>query len=287
MIRQQGHPLINLSTYQLIRSSMPKIVSGIIILFWLTMTGWFVKREILPALPSLAQPSYETLLKNNALLSDSKMGIYFLNNKIGEAVTSIKQLPTGLYQIKNKTYLNFRSFRGLNLIPPELKKPMELDCITLVTPHYNLHSLELVMNSSLYNYRATAIVKNDQLEITIRDGQTTRTERIDFPAQATVSNGLSPFLAMPNLSVGKEWTINVINPFSLTWETVKAYVEEKTTLEWPASARASAGGQGKTYEVYEVVLDYKGFKPRAWITPEGIILKQEVLTNGLYLIREE
>lgn len=257
---------------------MPKIVSVVIILFWLTMTGWFIQREIWPALPTLNQPSYQTLLTNRTIPRQSRMGIYFLHHKIGYSLTSIGSLPSGSFQITNYTQFDPSLMPLMPAdLPAGMKRPFVFTSSSVISPDYSLYSLKISLTSPLGDYELLGTREGDQLVLTIRDKATTRTERISFPKGVTVSDGLSPFVAMPNLSVGKEWMISLINPFSLSWETVKAYVEEKTTLEWA----------GKTYEVYEVTVDYKGFKPRAWITPEGIILKQEVLTSGLYLIREE
>ena len=85
---------------------------------------------------------------------------------------------------------------------------------------------------------------------------------------------------MPHLSVGKEWVINFVNPFTASMQTLRARVENLTKIDW----------KDKTYDVYEVILSNpkrsKQLKYTAYITPDGKILKQEILFPGLYLIRE-
>lgn len=253
---------------------MSKIISSVIILFWLIMTGLLIKREVIPALPVLANPSYEALLKNKSIPPKSQMGIYMFGKKIGYSLTTVTQQPDGNYRIENRTQIKLPLMK--TRIPSEINQSLAMNGHSLVNSDYQLKSFNFSIQSQFFNYQVTGQVKGTDLEVTINDGQTTKTRSVKFQPQSTTSNGLSPFLSMPHLSVGKEWSINLINPFTLKFETVKAFVESQDTMSW----------QGQEYDVYEVVLDYKGFQPRAWITPEGLILKEEIMMPGFYLIRE-
>lgn len=245
-----------------------KIISAVIITFWAIMSFLYLKSEVIPTLPALTPPSYEAFLKNKTMTSKSKMGIYMAGQKLGASVTTTVTLNDGSYQINNRTSLK------LPHLPVETK--VEITGQSFINKYYQLDSFQLKVKSLLFNYEINGKVEGDELVVTVFDGRTTQTRRVSNPQNTTLSNGLSPFLNMPNLCVGKEWTISMLNPLSGNLELVRAFVESKDIIEW----------QNGSYEVYEVVLDYRGFKPRAWITPDGKILKEELVMSGLYFIRE-
>lgn len=251
---------------------MIKFLAPLIVVFWLVMTGLFIQREIIPSLPQLTQPSYKALLKSPHYLEGSKMGIYFGGKKIGISTTSVTSLPDKSFRIDNKTVVSM-PIQGFNA-------KLGITGYSIIRD-YALESFQLSLNADIMKYEISGVVRDGMLELAISDGKSVRQERIPMNKDATLSDGLAPFISMPNLSVGKEWSINVINPLKLTVETAKARVENLTTMQW----------KGKDYDVYEVVIDYPGQKmgipPKAYITPEGRILKEEILFPGAYLLREE
>ncbi len=250
---------------------MSKILPAGIIIFWLVMTALYVNKEILPQLPYLSEPSYELVIKHRARLGTTQMGVYFINRRIGQSTSTITKKPNGYYEIAHHTKIN------LAQRIPGMDMPMlEITGQTLINQLYLLDSFKFSIRMGEIPYRVIGRVNGPDLILTINCLGSTQTHRVKFDPRATTSAGLSPFIAMPYLSVGKEWAIHMINPLTLKVETTMARVESKTTLQW----------QGQEHEVYEVIMDYKGFQPRAWITPEGEILKEEGLMPGLYLIKE-
>lgn len=252
---------------------MHKFIGPAIIIFWLVMTVLLIKQEILPSLPALSQPSYEAVLKNRQILGRSLMGIYLFNQNVGYSMTSITSDSKGFYHFKNETIIKLASYSSRLALPIDMKMNGE----SLINPDYQLVSFDFTVEFGMNRYQTTGKVLDKYIEVNIDDGKNIRNERVPFDSKMTISNGLSPFISMPNLTVGKEWIITMFDPITRQITPVKAYVESKDTMEW----------RGKEYEVYEVVLDYKGFKPRAYITPDGKILKEEILFPGCYLIREE
>jgi len=245
-----------------------KVISVLVLGFWAVMSFLYLKQEVIPTLPTLTQPSYKTFLKNKSIFTKSQMGIYLSGEKIGSSTTNIENLKNGYYRMTNHTNVKLLSFLGGTKV--------EMNGYSLINPRYQLDSFVFTVKSFLVNYQIKGKIEKDEMVVEIFDGRKTKTHRFKNIPEATLSNGFSPFLAMPHLTVGKEWTINMVNPLSGTMERMRAFVESQDTMEW----------KGQTYKVYEVVIDYKGFKPRAWITPEGWILKEELIMPGLYFIRE-
>jgi len=247
---------------------MTKFLFAFIIAFWAVMTFIYIKNEVAPSLPAHSQPSYETLLKNKTVISQTKMGIFFGGARIGFTTTKIEPADMGSFKISNSTKIRL----------PHIPAGNDIDMRghTIISAKYRLDSFEFKVTSSLVNYAVKGNVTGNDIAIEIFDGRETKRHRMQNIPEATLSNGFSPFLSMPNLTVGKEWTIHLFNPLSAGVEKARAFVEQKTILEI----------DDKAYDVYEVVIDYKGFKPRAWITQEGEILKEELVIPGLYFIKE-
>ncbi|MEK7448624.1 MAG: hypothetical protein AAB019_03965 [Planctomycetota bacterium] len=252
-----------------------KIIGYSIVFFWLTMTTLFIKKEILPTLPQLTDPSYKAILKHLKDFKPSQMGIYLFNKRIGYTKTVISRQPdNNYYKITNITKIE-KIPSGQIVLPAGI----DISGYSLVNLSYQLDSFDFSITSPMINltYQIKGKVNGSSLELNIWDGKKMETSRRPFQPNTIVSHGFSPFTSMPHLSVGKQWASSMINPLSGQVESTTARVEEKTTLVW----------QEKEYEVYEVVLDYKKFQFRAWITPAGDILKQEALIPGLYLLKEE
>lgn len=255
------------------------------------MTVLFIRKEVIPSLPSLVQPSYESYLKSPDYDKNIRMGIYFRGQSIGFSHTIINPLGNNQTSIDNITKINFPLMFG-NIFESnsasdkkEDKKDsnsvaMEIVGKSIIDNNYKLKSFNFSAKSLFLNYTISGEVKNDLLEFTTYDGVKRFNSRLPYKSTSTVSDGLSPFISMPHLAVGKEWVINFVNPLTASMQTLKAKVENLTKIDW----------KNKTYDVYEVILSNpkrtKQLKYTAYITPDGKILKQEILFPGLYLIRE-
>jgi hypothetical protein len=265
------------------------LISVSIIVFWAVMTFLFVQKEIAQALPKLAQPSYEAYLKRPDYEKEVKMGIYFREQKIGTTSTTINQLENKFIQIINQTLIDlphiFGRIFGMKL-PGTNNMAMQISGETIIDHKYQLKTFNLAVKSPFLQYNISGEVKGSNLEFTILDGQKKVSQNLRYNPHSTISDGLSPFVSMPYLTVGKEWTIHFISPFSPSIQTLKAKVEGFTSIEW----------NGKIHNVYEVVLTdpkmsilaskSKYSTYTAYITEDGKILKQEILLPGFYLIRE-
>ncbi|MBI5779497.1 MAG: hypothetical protein HZA49_08590 [Planctomycetes bacterium] len=273
------------------------LISAGIIVFWLIMTGLFIRREILPALPALSQPSYEAYLKSLGENKTVKMGIYFGGARIGSSQTDIQPIENNQTKITNSTDINLPGMMSALFdtkrrnkkkeagkpgnIPEANVSKMTFSGYSLIDEKYKLKSFSFSAKGPFLNYNISGEVKGGLLGFTLYDGLKSSTSYLPYKDDSTVSDGLSPFVSMPHLTVGKEWSINCINPFGASMQTLKARVESRTQIEW----------QNRMVDVYEVVISDLGMAKSplnytAYITPDGQILKQEILLPGLYLMRE-
>lgn len=273
------------------------LIPAAIIVFWLVMTGLFIRREILPSLPALSQPSYEAYLKSLGENKTVKMGIYFGGERIGSSQTDIQPAENNRTKIANSTDINLpgmmnvlfdnkrrnkKKDTGKPRNAPEINaSKMTFSGYSLIDEKYKLESFSFSAKGPFLNYNISGEVKGGLLEFTLYDGLKSSTSFLPYKSDSTVSDGLSPFVSMPHLTVGKEWSINYINPFGASMQALKARVESRTQVEW----------QNRMVDVYEVVISDLGVTKSplnytAYITPDGQILKQEIFLPGLYLMRE-
>jgi hypothetical protein len=147
---------------------------------------------------------------------------------------------------------------------------------------YHLRTVELSVDSSIMRARATGVVTRDSLHLTFRTADSFSEAVIPLTGKETFSNGLSPFINMPNLAVGKEWDIFMIDPLTMDTTRVRAKVESIEPLQW----------KGKAHDTFVVTIlqPKKRFEKtrrmyRAWIDRNGLVLKEEIGT-GLVLERE-
>ncbi|MDI6732489.1 MAG: hypothetical protein QME51_00380 [Planctomycetota bacterium] len=172
--------------------------------------------------------------------------------------------------------------KGTNLLAvSEANLSIELSGRSVIDENYRLKEFHFTVKSPILNYIIEGKVEDNLLKFTISDGKKTTSQILPYVPTSTLSDGLSPFISMPHLSVGKEWAINSINPFGGCMQTLKAKVENLTTIEW----------KGENHDVYEVILSDPSLPKHslnytAYITPDGRILKQEILMPGFYIIRE-
>lgn len=238
--------------------------------FWLTMMTLLVIRDVLPAFGRRGDPGYRTLLLKKQEMEESWMGIYVGDRKIGSAHEVIRPHSDGGYQVTSETELD-----GERLGVPS---PITFRSSTRIDDAFRLASFDLSANvlGAEANVRGTVI--DDTLVITTEGMSTSgqpEEKRITLDGPMTLSTGLSPFTGMPELEVGKEWTIVSVNPLGaalggvLSTESRRAHVEKKETIEW----------EGKQVETFVVKVEMRQAFSReamAWITKDGEILKQRV-----------
>lgn len=248
--------------------------------FWLTMMTLLVKRDVLPAFGRRSDPGYRALLLGKQDVEETHMGIFIGEQRIGEAKEMIRPNATdGGYQITEDT-----TFDGSRLGVGEL---MTLRSTTNIDAAFRLASFDMSARVLDREGSVRGTVVDDELVVTIggflANGRSEE-RRIALDGPMTLSTGISPFSEMPELAVGKEWTIVSvsINPLdaargSLTTESRRAHVESREMMRW----------EGKETEVFVVKIEsHQAFAREctAWITREGDILKQRV---GILEMRRE
>ncbi len=238
------------------------------------MTVAYVGEYVLPDIALQEEPSYKTALVGTLEADEYDMGIYFLNQRIGTSNTHIEPRPDGGCSIVNRSEMAI----------PMLGKEgvLKVYMISRLDRAYHLRTVELSVDSSVIKAKVTGVVTRDSLYLTFRTPDGFNEATIPLTGKETFSNGMSPFINMPNLAVGKEWDIFMIDPLTMGTTKMRAKVESIEPFQWK-------GAVHDTF-VVTILLAKKRFEKtrkmyRAWIDKEGRVLREEI-GAGLALERD-
>lgn len=249
---------------------LDRITGVVIVGFWLTMMTLLVRQDLVPLWQASQPPSYRSLLEHRLKAERYRMGVFWGGNRLGHSATAIEPEPDGSYQLENDTDLR-TPFPGLDRIV--------LRSRTQIGPQYDLRRFTTDIKTGDLTGKIQARVEGKRLAIDFRFGENEMTHEVPYEPSGTFSNGLSPFVQMPDLSVGKEWTITSINPMTGQPDAGTAKVVELETIEW----------EGAGVETYKVVLTRGSQEANCWIDRAGRILKEEIpfMSSRLTMVREK
>lgn len=226
------------------------------VIFWLVMMGLLVKREFL--FPSLAAPRGERQeLLFRLPFRQQWMGIYYQDKKIGYSHTSINP-----YQSQELTGFIIRNQTRFLISLLEEVSEILLEGFTIVDNDYGIRIFNVEVKSDLGQIRFRGKVTDDKLFLEIEAGGEKREKVVPLKEDLLLSNTIMPYLVIPQLIPGRTYTVNLIDPLTLTSGPARVKVEES----------ALGGRRGK---VYLVKLDYQGLATTSWISEDGEILKEE------------
>ena len=271
---------------------MSRVWTWTVIVFWALAMGVLFREKVMPDLLQTYYPSYQTLLANELTEERYQMGIFVSGqareSRIGVSRTTIETLAAEsstdpAYSISNDTTLDMSAL-GLNL-----GSELRLQTTTLIDSRYRVKSHDVLIKTGFGDFRLNGIVREEnRMDVQIQSPFREEPERLTlyFDNAMTLANGLSPFLMMPRLRIGRQWTIHQIDPMSIVTggdvrtKPLLATVERMETITI----------QGKPVDAFVVSLKSDRYQATSWISEDGKILMERVpFTTGLPLTmrREE
>lgn len=248
-----------------------RCIGAFIVGFWLVMMSLLVWWDLIPQWRVNQPPSYKTMLEHRLQAEKYRMGIWWGDRRLGASGTTIEPETDGSYTIENDTDLA-TTFPGL--------AHLTLRSRTRIGNDYRLHNSSTDIRAGEFEGNMSAEVVGKRLKIKFQlAGADSFEHEVPYESAGTFSNGLSPFIQMPDLTVGKEWTIYAMNPLTGQAETGLARVQEIETIAW----------QGLDVETFRVTMTQARQEATSWIDRQGHILKEEVpfLSSKLVMIREK
>jgi hypothetical protein len=272
-----------------VRVSFRQVFTVTVGVAWLAMMAWLVHREIVPAwnearLQSQRSGSYEEALAQIQTPRTLRTGIYRGDQRLGQSVTTIYPPKLGDWLIRNQTDVSSDVFGPATkllgalakLIPPRLF----LNSQASVGPDFRLLSFEVTIKSEAAGRPLTEIqgrAYGDKLHavLTTPLGQP-QTIELPYDARFILSPTFTTSLPVPELYIGRRWTMRILNPLTRTIETGTAEVLRVEPFVW----------KQELVDTYVVQTRWGGLTLLSWMTRDGHVLKQEA-PFGVTLVLEE
>jgi len=184
-----------------------------------------------------------------------KMGIFEKKRRIGQTIISIERSGSEA-KVASVT---------------ELDLPLQISTRLTIHKIKGLTDFRCEMQKGSFKLFALSEQTEDGLALIMTDGNGNRISRIAVGDGMGLSNGFSPFIAMPPLVVGARWPINYYNPLTGGVGEGEAEVLEKVRHPWK-------DGFVNAYRVrfHAKFLKVTVMEADIIVTPEGDVLEEEI-----------
>jgi hypothetical protein len=239
--------------------------------FWLVMLATLVRRYLEERRLERTPGTYRSILTRERRNYQERMGIYWQGRRVGYTQTLFFYREDGKHDIQSKTQVKVA-------IPGFPRATaFRLDTNALVGADLALETLWMRLEAEGMSVECHGQARDGKLLLLPRlNGQRQEPIELALPTGDMVSQGLSPFLALPPLDVGLHWRVTTVDPFTMSPMEVDVRVVRKEELEW----------EGR--KVVTHVVDVQSgmwMAARAWVARDGTVLKQQTVL-GLTFVRE-
>ena len=239
--------------------------------FWLIMMGLLISRELVEPSSFIQGPGKRPSFLTKLPFRQEWMGIYYQNKKVGFSYTAVS--PAVLkgeegYNITNKTNLS------LAMLGEEYN--LKLEGFSFVDNLYRLKNFEMRVKCGEHHLELKGEASRDKLLLLVNSAGAVFRKEIDIKGEALLANTLTPFYVLPSLSPGRRFSVNLIDPLTLTLGKAEIVVGETENYLFHREMR----------EVLPVEVRYQGMSSRALITEEGEILREET-PLGWVMVKED
>jgi len=193
-----------------------------ILFFWLVMTGWLVKDEVMPRL-GFGELDYRAVLQERARKKTTRWRIELGPRQIGWATTEVDPQTDGSFGIITVLSLNLSEFtRGnaVDRLDSHESTMVDMTSDIFVDPLGRLETLDVELAITPPRARTparvnfTGKVQGETLEISTQGlGAPFKNLRLPVNSQSFFADKLVPLDHIPDLRVGKKWTTRTVNPF--------------------------------------------------------------------------
>jgi len=253
-----------------------------ILAFWVNSMRQLIVREVAPAVREAAVAAqgvrYTQLREALPTMRRIRMGIYFTGRtgdepemrRVGTLLRRI--VPVSPQQMEITTTLSV-DLGDLFLARALGSGPVNVS-MRMVVSNGNLASMEMrirQMGDGRTWVEVDGRVTGEKLNLTIRAGGDTQHRAIPFDPRYLLDGGISPVTGLPELYVGKRWTVRTFNPLNALRnlrsriETIQARVTGKETLLW----------NGQEVSCYVIEIGEGAQRSSMWADLTGRILKYE------------
>jgi hypothetical protein len=237
---------------------------------WLVAMTALIRRDVWPAWTAQEAPRMEaSLFGKPGDVRREQFGILDADDeRIGTAWGEVQVGDNGRASVTGVILVD-----GLTLIPP-----VRVESNTEFDDHGELDSFHL----DVYGVPMTVIsVQGERRGIyfpcEMQIGPVHRQTNLEVSASRMIGESLRPFAVLPKLHVGQSWRMQILDPLSAMQGGRKA--EFKSVVAEVTGKEAITTEETGKVECF--VVEVRGQRAKAWVAPDGRVLRQEVAVPGV------
>ena len=249
-------------------------LSGLaIILFWLASMTWLVGHDVWPGLTAGAPPN-AVLDANGDRPTDSQVGLY---NKYDQRIGTAWTLYSGLRDArKREDVVHLRYFATLGRCLAEIDSVFtqegQLDEFDLSVWADEI-PFEPIIDRGTGHDQGQIHVRGERFAsvygFTVRAGPVWETFKIPGSQTGLIGDVFRPFAALPGLTVGQSWRMQVVNPIAAVTGIGDRFV---TLLVRVTGRETITTTDGRRVNCLVV----EAPNTKAWVDDHGVVLEQQV-----------
>ncbi len=266
-----------------------------VVVAWLVTMSWLVTEKVLPPMLLGEPPSYSKIIEAEDDAPPTGWKISADGRSIGWALTDVERQPTGLTEIYGRVHFDHLPLGKLmtGWIEPLarlfVKLPdsptMDARSVLVISPFGRLERFDSAValgpGTELVNVHGT--VEGKQVQLLVRAGDVNLPAYYaPLPANALLSDALTPQTHLPGLKAGQTWTVPIYSPLpsKQPLEVIRATVEGEEPLFWNGKMETALL---VVYRSESGISALQAPKGRLWVRSDGLVLQQQAVFFDLEL----
>ncbi len=235
------------------KSMRKKVISALILLFWITMVALLVNRTYLRPTSVIA---IDAATEQGVRGGDEWFGIYQQGRKIGYVHTrTIPEAET--YHLIEESELDILALGSVQRVKTVIN--------SYTTKNFLLKYFDFALNSGITMMKIKGVVIGKKLVLDIDTGGSRRSEKISLSNPPYLSPNIKHAVLIAGLEPGKQYRFPVFNPTTMSSEDAVINVDSKERIKI---------GDGEQ-TIYKLRESFHGLEATAWITQNGETIKEE------------
>lgn len=259
---------------------------ALILLFWLSVAGWYVAREIAPHWGKEEAPPFHIDLTDEVGRPAIDWDVFSKGARVGDLTTSIKRLDADRFELSARFRSNQLKVLGVEIRIGDLRYIVSPEG-TLLEAYVALKArqildIDLIMKGPVEEgvLRPQGTLSMGGVEMSVP------VPEVKIPPGASVFNTMLPLHRIPRLQEGRTWTVRMMNPVGevnqwISKDVSVPEIQARTvidTLTW------------NNEEIPAFKIEYRApgkeeLKAATWVRKlDGVVLRQEAFHDGTDIV---
>ncbi|MDE2507938.1 MAG: hypothetical protein KGM43_12060 [Planctomycetota bacterium] len=256
----------------------PRYVSVAILVFWAFAAVGLATRDILPEWIVGLPPDFQSISRAADSQGPSRWLVQVVDKpgdddlrSVGQASTESIRRGDGGLELRSRIWFDSSELLRGTSIEAAVGVRLSAESSFQVDPSGNLKSFLLIVRAS-NDPEPVMTVEGRQsggkIEVVSRGALPLLTWKrtLEYAPRGLVQDGLGPIDRLPGLHLGQRWETRVVSPITGRVETARVEVARKRVIHWGTSPVTT----------FEVLQKLGPLTSRAWVRPDGLVLRQEI-----------